>query len=654
MTLEIKYRPEIDGLRAIAVTSVVLYHFDRTILSGGYVGVDIFFVISGYLITSIICRDFMLNKFSMINFWEKRARRILPALFVVVFSSLFVGYFVLMPREFEALGEQVQYNSMFLSNYLFYKQQGYFDISNELKPLLHTWSLSVEEQYYLIYPAMLVLLLKFIKEKTLFTLLAIIVISFAMSVYGVFYSPKSAFYLLHMRAWELALGAAIVFLSKRYLQSTLVSNIASYAGFLLIVFSVTLFDDKIYFPGYSALAPCLGAALIIWSNSEKQNSLAKLLSLRPIVFVGLISYSWYLWHWPALVYMKYISSNTGELALGIMLVSTFFISVLSWKYIETPFRKKRYLVKRERYLAVSAVTSMVFISVGGFIYKSEGLPGRLSEPVANVVSAYKDINPMREKCMMPDLDKIKEANICQTLTVEGTDPKFLLWGDSHADAIQPALNINSNKYGINGYVAAYPGCPPILDHYQKRRGKSFYCKEFNDEVFSLVKRENIKYVILAASWFNWARSDTNIYFKTRDNQHGGYDNIVIEGVDATINKLISEGVHVYFMRSIPIATFDPPRRLGIYFQLREKIETPSIAKQRYMAKRRITDELIRRNINKEKFTVIDPVEALCEKDICKVLYKSKSLYSNGGHLSSYGAEFVSGIFDVVFKDLKAN
>jgi len=334
------YRRDIDGLRAIAVLAVVLFHFGVPGITGGFVGVDVFFVISGFLITSIIWRERQAGRFSFIDFWARRARRILPALFVMIAATLAVGWFLLAPKDYEELGRSAHYQVTFTSNLLFSRQHGYFDASSDIKPLLHTWSLAVEEQFYIFFPLLLALLSSRLKHWRL-ALFAVLLVSFGMSVWAVQHEPQKAFFLLHLRAWELLAGAMLAVQPKReWRASPALAQGVSLASLALILIAVLGYDAKTPFPGATALLPVLGVVGLIWANGQQPTWVARLLGTRIMVGIGLISYSWYLWHWPVFVYANYAAvDGLSALELAGLMLLSLVLGYLSWRFVETPFRE---------------------------------------------------------------------------------------------------------------------------------------------------------------------------------------------------------------------------------------------------------------------------------------------------------------------------
>ena len=361
-----EYRPEIDGLRAVAVLPVILFHAGFQSFSGGFVGVDVFFVISGYLITTIILRELQEGRFTIGGFYERRARRILPALFLVALVCIPVAWLVLYPRHFREFSESIVAVATFSSNVFFWKQHDYFGTAAELKPLLHTWSLAVEEQFYILFPLLLILLHKFLKRASLVVLVALLLSGFALGHWASTNKPLAAFFFLPTRGWELMVGAVIAaYLLKNEVTIRPGAREAlGVGGVLMIMAAVLLYDDQTPFPGAYALLPTLGAGLVILFATE--GTLAyRLLCTRPMVFIGLISYSAYLWHQPLLAFGRHATDNSPERIVPIaMVLLSLVLAYLSWKFVERPFRRKSPPAGRRRTLAFASVALAVLAGAG--------------------------------------------------------------------------------------------------------------------------------------------------------------------------------------------------------------------------------------------------------------------------------------------------
>ena len=360
------YRSEIDGLRALAVIPVILFHAGFSTFSGGYVGVDVFFVISGYLITTILISDLQAGNFSIVRFYERRARRILPALFFVMLVSTLFAWVLLTPDELVSFSKSIAAVSLFVSNFFFWIDGGYFETAAELKPLLHTWSLAVEEQYYIFFPIFLMLFWRFGRKFILWAVIFVAIISLAIAQVGASLRPVLNFFLLTSRAWEIAIGAiaSLFLLDKNFSKVGLNSKqFFSLVGFVLILLSVFLFNNDTPFPSVYALLPTVGAVLIILF-AEKDTYIGKLLSTRIFVGVGLISYSAYLWHQPILVFARIVALSFGVIPKSVLLALIFSISIFSWKYIEAPFRKNDFFGRK--FIFSCSIGASIFFALLGF------------------------------------------------------------------------------------------------------------------------------------------------------------------------------------------------------------------------------------------------------------------------------------------------
>ena len=377
-----QYRPEIDGLRALAVLPVLFYHTDIPGFSGGFVGVDIFYVISGFLITSIIAKDVNVGRFTFTSFYERRIRRIFPALFGVVFFSLIAGALFLAPSDFAAFGKSLVAMNFFVSN-IFFKRTG--GIDGYFGP--NTWSLSVEEQFYLFFPTLLILFTRFAKKWARPWLWAIVFFSFAINIWATQHAPRTAFYILIPRAWELLLGALLALKAIPPLKHRLAREIAGLTGLALIVWAVVLFTKDTQFPGWAALCPRLGAALIIHSGEGGPSIVRTLLSFPPLVFVGVISYSLYLYHWPIIVFAKYLS--VGELSTGttlIVIALSLLLAFISYEFIESPFRGSDSPITRPQIFSFGLATSVLSAALGFVIYATHGFPVRFDDSTRQLIA----------------------------------------------------------------------------------------------------------------------------------------------------------------------------------------------------------------------------------------------------------------------------
>ena len=435
------YRREIDGLRALAVLPVILFHAGFHVVSGGFAGVDIFFVISGYLITTIILAEKQAGAFTIVNFYERRARRILPALFVVMLTSLPFAWLWLLPADLKSFSQSLVAVSVFGSNILFWLTSNYFATATELKPLLHTWSLAVEEQYYVFFPLLLMLAWRLGRRWLLAILLVLAALSLAAAQWGSVAQPEATFYLLPTRGWELLIGAFVAFYFTSGQVRTFsrpTSELGSLAGLALLAYAIFAFDKQTPFPSLYTLAPTVGAALIILFASP-QNTVGKLLGSRALVGVGLISYSAYLWHQPLFAFAKHRSlQEPGAALMGTLALVSLVLAYFSWKYVEAPFRSKQGF-SRQQIFTLGAVGSVFFIAVGLAGTLSKGFPSRVP---ASVMQAGIDIPSIDNGWCFYSVDSNKslpvgDKGLSCWLGDKASARKGLLFGDSFAGQYEP-------------------------------------------------------------------------------------------------------------------------------------------------------------------------------------------------------------------------
>ena len=494
-----KYRAEIDGLRALAVLPVILFHAGFEWFSGGFVGVDVFFVISGYLITTIIISEMAEGKFSIINFYERRARRILPALFFVMAVCLPFAWLWLIPADLKDFGQSLVAVSTFSSNILFWQESGYFETAAELKPLLHTWSLAVEEQYYILFPIFLMLTWR-LGIKWVFLLLSIVFfISLGVAQWGAYNYPSAAFFLLPTRGWELLVGVFAAFYLKynTHLKSHILNQALSLLGFGMIAYSIIAFDKTTPFPSLYALIPTIGTGLLILCAVPK-TYVHKLLSLKFIVGIGLISYSAYLWHQPLLAFARHRSfGEISELILITLCLASLVMAWFSWRFVEAPFRNKAKINRKE--IFIYSIFFMLLFSMIGFIsYKKEGIPNRF---ITNSVGIQTVID---QKCHdNTDLKLINNEIFCQLGDLSSNVDTFLI-GDSHAGSISDQIGeiYKDNKKSLYSFSGGY--CTPAEGFSLERYGSE--CVEKMSKIINyIVSNEKITKVIIYAQWSNYTK-----------------------------------------------------------------------------------------------------------------------------------------------------
>lgn len=492
MASPLRYRPEIDGLRALAVLPVILFHAGFTAFSGGFIGVDVFFVISGYLITTILLDDLAQGRFSLLHFYERRARRILPALFVVMFATLPFAYFWLWPGDLKEYSRSLKHVSIFLSNHFFYHKSDYFDTAAAFKPLLHTWSLAIEEQYYVFFPPLLWLIFKYARRFLPHALWIIALSSLTFAHHTVQQNPGAAYFLLPSRIWELMVGSLLAYYQQQRRLPVQPHAAMGFTGIALILYAIFRFDETLPYPSLYTLVPTLGAAFII-AGATTENAAGKLLARRPFVFLGLISYSAYLWHQPLFAFARlhgYAEAGLGFFA--ILCIITFALAYLTWRYVETPFRKSG-LFRRKQIFLCSAIGIAFFISMGEYGVRKDGFVRYFSEK-EKAVYAYMDYDhftPWRNgRCLLtPEQTYTDFARECYDYGA----PSTILWGDSFAAAF--AAGLRQLKPHVTQLTTNR--CPPILNFAVSQRPA---CIAINRYVFDEILRHPPRTLILSANW----------------------------------------------------------------------------------------------------------------------------------------------------------
>lgn len=485
---------------------VVFYHAGFNQFSGGFIGVDVFFVISGYLITGILVREISAGEFNLRQFYERRARRLFPALFAVLGASGIAGYMLLMPGELEDLGESISTTALFTSNFLFFSEAGYFAGPAELKPLLHTWSLAIEEQYYLLFPGFLLLITSYARGRYLLWVSALWLLSFSASVAWVETDPDGAFYLLPSRTWELMTGSLLA-IGGWKLQRRWLNEMGALLGLVLIFVAVFGFSSATTFPGAAALAPCIGTALVILCAQGGRTTLAgRLLCWRPVVFVGLISYSLYLWHWPVLVYAKHaLLRPLAPTEAGLLVLISMLLAVASWRFVEQPFRGRSGWLNRRQVFRASLAAMLAAVAIGLLFDQTEGLPQRLPAAVAELARVAEQRPAQRDRCEGIPPSELNTGSLCRVNSLD-TPPTFMLWGDSHAMMSMQAMGAAAAQAGRNGLLAATNGCAPLLGVDRPARGRAD-CRAFNQAVLDLIEQQpELQTIILVARWARYAEA----------------------------------------------------------------------------------------------------------------------------------------------------
>lgn len=646
------YRPDIDGLRAIAVSLVVLFHAGLPILSGGYVGVDVFFVISGFLITGIINNEIVSGKFNFRNFFERRIRRIFPALFFMIFVTTVLASIFMMPRDLMDYAKSLVATVLSGSNMLFWWQSGYFDGAAEAKPLLHTWSLAVEEQFYLVFPLILVLLHRFWAEQIKPVLVIAIALSFALSVALVEVSPTSSFYIAPLRAWELLIGAMLALAGPAWVTKRLARELVAAVGMIAIVAAAVLYTKLTTFPAQGALLPVLGSAAIILAGSSGTTLVGRLLSRRPVVFVGLLSYSFYLWHWPALVLAEYVAiDELAPVQSAIAVSVALLMAYISWQFVENPFRSKAGLIKTQGAVFASAAATVVLsIGLGGAILVAQGLPSRFSPDVTRILAASESLTDRMATCSGQVEKQLDPKGGC----VIGSNPRptGFLMGDSHGDAMTGAVQAVSKAKGMSFYYGVDASCPPLLGV-----GTGAQCIANNQRWLDFIRKHpEIRTVIIASRWTSYTHGRAVDFGPAESNEQLPY--LILEngrtlprfsdratramqtGITGMVDALLKLDRDVVIVYPIPETGYNIPTTLARMVSQGRAPRDFTRPFSYYVQRQRSTFRILDALPYGPHLKPLHPEQRLCAKGQCQVYSDGEVLYWDDDHLSLEGARLL--------------
>ena len=634
-----KYRPDVDGLRCIAVLLVVGFHaFPRaSALRFGYIGVDIFFVISGYLITSMILQD----DFRISRFYARRIKRIFPALSVVLAATFVAGWFVLSPSEFISLGANIAGGAAFSSNFVLLHQTGYFDIAATEKPLLHLWSLGIEEQFYVCWPILLILVTRRGFNPLVFTII-IFVVSFTINIAEIRSHPDLTFYSPLTRSWELALGGLLASISYKenpkrlqavtqdlgsiahyFLDRLFHANrgympascdVRSLSGLALLVIAVSFLHGDTPYPGYAALLPTFGALLLISAEDAWFNR--HVLSARWVVFIGLISYPLYLWHWPLLAFVRiFAEEQPNKIVQSFLILISLVLAWLTFGLIERPVR----FGKAKSSVALLCVAMLSIGVLGLFAVKSGGFPSRFhGYPTQIDAKPDLDVEWRQSTCFLGyDQDQTTFRTECNDTTRR---PLVLLWGDSHAASIYPGLRNLSKTipFGLSQFTASE--CPPLLLHVQSSRP---YCKGINDFVFEQIRRTLPDIVILISTW----RYDNS-----------KFDYTISELKRVGIKRIVVLGPFVWWAHGLTRAMVD--------YYYKDARHSPMPDRTKYRAYGADLDGQIRQKAHDNDVEYISVWDVFCDQDGCLARVGNNQLTAwDDAHLTVAGSDFLANAIE---------
>jgi len=627
------HRPDIDGLRAVAVLSVLAYHFWGGLVSGGFIGVDVFFVISGYLLSAIITAEVQAGNFSLGRFYERRIRRIFPALFALLaFCGIFASLF-LLPPDVASFGSSMLAASLSVSNFYFQQNSNYFDAPAAVRPLLHTWSLAVEEQFYVVLPIFIVVIQRYLPKYMRVIVVSCAIASFVWSVVDVRLDPGAAFFLPFTRAWELLLGTILALRIIPVPRARILRECLSAFGILAILRSLLVLTVNTPFPGEHALLPCLASGAIILAGEEGETLAGRLLSQRPVVFIGLISYSLYLWHWPLLVFSKIAVFKTLDVPASgtnlLLAVMSIAIAAASWWFVETPFRTGRHRPDKRLILVFGATCIPIFVASALVLSSTRGLTGRFP-PSARAVADYLDYagshpNELRTifgtgSCYLDRRQAVSDFRERECMKAIPGKQAVLIFGDSHAANLRSGLESSNPK--ISFLQATSSSCPPTLT---QNRSSTPECKRFvNKVLYEYIPQNPINFVLLAAKWNS---TDLN-------------------NLKETVDFLHRKGVTVIVFGPLPVYDTDLPRLLAKSIT---RGEVDYARKHLSPKQQALDDEMSRMAAERWHVPYVSPLRILCPNGKCvEYVAQDVPLEFDMSHLTLQGSEYLGQEVSIKF------
>lgn len=618
------YRPDIDGLRAIAVLAVIAFHASSRLLPGGFIGVDVFFVLSGFLITGLIVKALDKGTFSFTTFYTRRIKRILPVYIVVALATLLAASWLLVPNDFLFYTTSLAASWAFAANIFFSMLSfGYFGQRTEEFPLLHTWSLSVEEQFYFVFPILLLFLFRYLRRHTEWILVAL-GIAFTVLSQSMTEHVRS-YFLLSSRAQELIIGALTFFLiQKKPVVSRGIANTLAWAGMALMVGSLALIDRRTPFPGVNSLYPCLGVAMLIYAGGSG-HVLTPLLKSRLLVSIGLMSYSLYLWHWPIFAFLRYRYADLGAPATVAAIGSSFVLSWLTWKFVETPIRVDRSIGFSTAFARYYAAPAMLFLSVGLGSYLTEGVPQRFPKELRQLMASYSTERNLSHACSIrsSDYQKVTLDYLLAHCAVgdPSQEPGLLLMGDSHANHFRPFVEQMARDARLKMLFHVQGSCLPtdLFETATPRPSEPTTCNKHNLDLLQLAG--SVRFVALGG---NWATAP-DPQFETK--------------LEAVVDKIVKAGATPMIFKDNPF--YEPDRSHCIVFKRRAWLSDdtncniPLDAAARTQA---AFDSAIDRVAARHPgAVVIDPKLVMCNDTECATSLGNIAVYRDPHHINAAAA-----------------
>ncbi len=657
------YRRDIDGLRAIAILPVVLYHYGLSGFSGGFVGVDVFFVISGFLIGGLLWAELNeTGRIRLLPFFGRRIRRLAPAYLAMAVATSIAAWFILMPFDFREFGQELVAATVYLANVHFFREAGYFDTASDQKLLLHTWSLSVEEQFYLFVPVFMLLLAR-LRRILPILLVGLGVLSFVACLALMQLSPTAAFYLFPFRAWEMMAGVVLAIWGQQRQTNWDIHPALSWVGLGLIAVAVFTFQAGDHFPGLWALAPVVGTVLILL-NGRQDNPINQLLSSAPFLFFGLISYSLYLWHWPMVTLLKYYLGVT-QLDLGmiaVLLGVSIGVAWLSYKLVETPIRKGA--LPQWRLPVGYALASAGVIGAALSFAFSDGRPERFAPEARPFIAAARDFHRNFTRCSTPSDGPWAGIEIC-AIGPDGP-PEVLVWGDSHARAFKGGVDQAASDAGVPGLLIWRGGCPPLLGVMKDERVSTLAeeqaCAQSGDLVQTgLAQTPSIHSVLLIGRWAYYAEGvgvgidDHNwVTLSSTDGTPAPDQKTLFStALSQTVQTLDTATDRVFVLRQMPEMALFRARNAARDVAYGHQSADTLLATQGRIDRNQVqttrsaaADAAVRAAVTPEH--MIDLWDQICTETECSMQSGNDLLYYDNNHVSDTGARLLRDGFASVF------
>ncbi|MFT6991248.1 MAG: peptidoglycan/LPS O-acetylase OafA/YrhL [Paraglaciecola sp.] len=663
-----KYRADIDGLRAVAVLTVILFHFGVPGFDGGFIGVDIFFVLSGYLIGSIILKQLKEDRFSLAQFYFRRIRRLVPVFAVVMLVSFGLGYWLMLPDDFQQFGKSLASSTMYLSNFLFYREAGYFDTASHLKPLLHTWSLSVEEQFYIVFPFLALFIFRISRQWWTLIFVILTILSLIASIFYLPINANAVFYLYPFRAWEMFIGVLLAAGSFPIIRRSSIINLMALIGAALILVPTFIYTINTPFPGLAALAPCLGTIILIYCGNASNSFINQWLTNPILVFIGKISYSLYLWHWPFYVfYLYYKADSLTVFDIVVLLAATFIAATLSWRFIEIPFRQGRAIFSKtvRSVFTGTAVTSALLVVIGVYLHVSQGMPQRFSKEAVQFADAAGDLFGDLTGCVNIGNATLPELDFCEIDNALDTEKYTLIWSDSHGAAYKSGYELANSSKRQPALIAWTGGCPPLFgidkDESVSSLAVDEQCKFRNKAIEKLLLTDKrIDKLVLLGRWsYYYAgqgvgvddHNTIKIWPVDGEKQVDNQSTFLLESIQSTVEQLNDLGLKPYVVEQPPEFSRYLAEQVALGF-IRNKPEImdnidllTTVTTEEVEERQGAINTLLQKLSSESKIHLIRTHQFFCDQKICSLMIDGKPAYFDNNHVSTYGAKRISSMFN---------